>query len=59
MFGGDGIMVANLFVSVIVFLIVVEIITVLFRMTGLTEEKARFQQISLLQGEVLLQKKLN
>jgi hypothetical protein len=49
-FEGDGIMVTNLFVSVIVFLIVVEIITVLFKLTGLTDEKARFQVISLLTG---------
>lgn len=43
-------MLTNLFVSIIVFLIVVEIITVLFKMTGLTDEKARFQVISLLTG---------
>ena len=49
-FEGDGNMVTNLFVSVIVFLIIVEIITVLFKLTGLTDEKARFQVISLLTG---------
>lgn len=43
-------MVTNLFVSILVFLIIVEIITVLFKMTGLTDEKARFQVISLLTG---------
>jgi hypothetical protein len=50
LYEGDGSMVTNLFVSIIVFLIIVEIITVLFKMTGLTDEKARFQVISLLTG---------
>lgn len=36
--------------SVILFLSVIEIITVLFKLTGLSEEKARFQVISLLTG---------
>lgn len=37
-----------LFVFSVIYLFIVEIFTVLFRLTGLTEEKARFQVISLL-----------
>jgi hypothetical protein len=36
--------------SIILFLLIVEIITVLFKLTGLSEEKSRFQVISLLTG---------
>ncbi|WP_246615204.1 TrkA C-terminal domain-containing protein [Clostridium thailandense] len=36
--------------SIILFLSVIEFITVLFKLTGLSEEKARFQVISLLTG---------
>lgn len=36
--------------SIILFLSVIEVITVLFKLTGLSEEKARFQVISLLTG---------
>ncbi|OFI07001.1 TrkA-C domain protein [Clostridium acetireducens DSM 10703] len=36
--------------SVIIFLLSIEIITVLFKLTGLSEEKSRFQVISLLTG---------
>lgn len=43
-------MITYFFVSIIIFLIIVEIITVLFKLTGLSEEKARFQVISLLTG---------
>lgn len=35
---------------IIIFLLIIEIITVLFKLTGLSEEKARFQVISLLTG---------
>ncbi len=38
------------FLSIILFLLIVEIITVLFKLTGLSEEKSRFQVISLLTG---------
>jgi len=43
-------MLTYLFVSIIVFLIILEIVTVMFKLTGLSEEKARFQVISLLTG---------
>jgi hypothetical protein len=43
-------MITYFFVSIVIFLIIVEIITVLFKLTGLSEEKARFQVISLLTG---------
>ncbi|AKN30737.1 potassium transporter TrkA [Clostridium carboxidivorans P7] len=36
--------------SIILFLLIVEIITVFFKLTGLSEEKSRFQVISLLTG---------
>lgn len=36
--------------SIILFLSVIEVITVLFKLTGLSEDKARFQVISLLTG---------
>lgn len=36
--------------SIILFLLIVEIITVLFKLTGLSEDKSRFQVISLLTG---------
>lgn len=36
--------------SIVLFLLIIEIITVLFKLTGLSEEKARFQVISLLTG---------
>lgn len=36
--------------SIIIFLTIIEIITVLFKLTGLSEEKARFQVISLITG---------
>lgn len=37
-------------ISILVFLLLIEIITVLFKLTGLSEEKARFQVVSLLTG---------
>lgn len=37
-----------LFVFTIIYMLIIEVFTVLFRFTGLTEEKARFQVISLL-----------
>lgn len=43
-------MISYFFASIVIFLIIVEIITVLFKLTGLSEEKARFQVISLLTG---------
>lgn len=36
--------------AIILFLLVIEVITVLFKLTGLSEDKARFQVISLLTG---------
>ncbi|WP_243186868.1 TrkA C-terminal domain-containing protein [Clostridium muellerianum] len=36
--------------SIVLFLLIVEIITVFFKLTGLSEEKSRFQVISLLTG---------
>ena len=36
-----------LFVVIIAFIIVSEIFTILFRLTGLPEKKARFQAVSL------------
>lgn len=41
-------MILYFLLSIIIFLIVIEVITVLFKLTGLSEEKARFQVISLL-----------
>lgn len=43
-------MILYFLLSIIIFLIVIEVITVLFKLTGLSEEKARFQVISLLTG---------
>jgi Trk-type K+ transport system membrane component len=43
-------MILYFLLSIVIFLIVVEVITVLFKLTGLSEEKARFQVISLLTG---------
>lgn len=37
-------------IYVIIFLVIVEVITVLFKLTGLSEDKSRFQVISLLTG---------
>lgn len=37
-------------IYVVIFLVIVEVITVLFKLTGLSEEKSRFQVISLLTG---------
>ena len=37
-------------ISIIVFLFIIEIITILFKLTGLSEDKARFQVISLITG---------
>jgi TrkA-C domain. len=43
-------MILYFLLSIIIFLIIIEVITVLFKLTGLSEEKARFQVISLLTG---------
>lgn len=43
-------MILYFLLSVVIFVIIVEVITVLFKLTGLSEEKARFQVISLLTG---------
>lgn len=43
-------MVVYFLLSIIIFLSIIEIITVLFKLTGLPEEKARFQVISLITG---------
>lgn len=43
-------MILYFLLSIIIFLITTEVITVLFKLTGLSEEKARFQVISLLTG---------
>lgn len=37
-------------IYVVIFLVIVEVITVLFKLTGLSEDKSRFQVISLLTG---------
>lgn len=41
-------MILYFLLSIIIFLTIIEIITVLFKLTGLSEEKARFQVISLI-----------
>ncbi|WP_241428177.1 TrkA C-terminal domain-containing protein [Clostridium sp. DJ247] len=43
-------MILYFLLSIVIFVIIVEVITVLFKLTGLSEEKARFQVISLLTG---------
>lgn len=43
-------MILYFLLSIVIFLIIIEVITVLFKLTGLSEEKARFQVISLLTG---------
>lgn len=43
-------MIIYFLLSITIFFIIVEVITVLFKLTGLSEEKARFQVISLLTG---------
>lgn len=43
-------MILYFLLSIVIFFIIVEVITVLFKLTGLSEEKARFQVISLLTG---------
>ncbi|SHJ72256.1 TrkA-C domain-containing protein [Clostridium cavendishii DSM 21758] len=43
-------MIIYFLLAIMIFLIIIEVITVLFKLTGLTEEKARFQVISLLTG---------
>ncbi|MBH1940534.1 TrkA C-terminal domain-containing protein [Mobilitalea sibirica] len=43
-------MLIYLTIFTILFIIIIEVITVLFRLTGLTEEKAKFQVISILTG---------
>lgn len=45
---GDFMIIVYFFLTTSLFLLVIEIITVLFKLTGLTEEKARFQVISLI-----------
>ncbi|MDP4146312.1 MAG: TrkA C-terminal domain-containing protein [Bacillota bacterium] len=43
-------MILYFLLSILIFLLIIEIITVLFKLTGLSKEKARFQVISLLTG---------
>jgi K+ transport systems, NAD-binding component len=43
-------MILYFLLSIVIFLIIIEVITVLFKLTGLSEEKARFQVISLITG---------
>lgn len=43
-------MILYFLLSIVIFIFIIEVITVLFKLTGLSEEKARFQVISLLTG---------